>query len=104
MDFQTIDYKLVASNPSKPDLSVPSHMRYYSVMEFFADIKLTFDNCYTFNGADHLVSQCARRLQALLDKSSKNMPPPQAVSYTFIFRVSDYDQMRSGLALSLSRL
>lgn len=82
MDFSTIDRKLTASNPAKklePASSVPEP-RYYSVMEFLADLKLVFDNCFIFNGPDHIVSQSAKRLQIVLDKATKNMPPPQAVS------------------------
>ncbi|KAF9513687.1 hypothetical protein BS47DRAFT_1362247 [Hydnum rufescens UP504] len=84
MDLSTVDKKLAASNPSKPDPGSNPHAatvsRYYSVPELIADLKLTFDNCYAFNGPDHLVSQCARRLQASLDRALKNMPPPQAVA------------------------
>ncbi len=79
MDFSIIDARLAASNPSKPD---PSHnvARYSSVQEFIADMKLVFDNCFLFNGPDHVISQCAKRLQAVFERSLKNMPPPQAVS------------------------
>lgn len=83
MDFSTIERKLAASNPAKKVevQSAVSEPRYYSMLEFMADVKLVFDNCYTFNGMDHVVSQCAKRLQALFEKQAKNMPPPQPVSY-----------------------
>ena len=85
MDFGTIDKKLTASNPAKkPEPATAASAkepRYYSVLEFFADLKLVFDNCYLFNGPDHIVSQCAKKLEAIVERLSKNMPPPQAVRY-----------------------
>ncbi|KAF8338313.1 Bromodomain-containing protein [Cantharellus anzutake] len=82
MDLSTIDTKLNASNPTKPD---PNHNapRYSSIQGFIADMKLVFDNCYLFNGLNHVVSQCAKRLQAVFERSLKNMPPPQAPAPLF---------------------
>lgn len=89
MDFGTIDKKLAASSPAKkPELATvasANEPRYYSVLEFFADLKLVFENCYLFNGPDHMVSQCAKKLEAMVDRLSKNMPPPQAVRRVFFF-------------------
>ncbi|KAF8315176.1 Bromodomain-containing protein, partial [Clavulina sp. PMI_390] len=84
MDFSTIEAKLVASNPAKRiEQSMASQPRYYSILEFNADVQLVFDNCYLFNGPDHIVSQSARRLQATFEKLTKNMPPPQAPAPVF---------------------
>src|SRR5260370_454037 len=79
MDSSMIDVRLAASNPSKPN---PNHSvtQYLSIQEFITDMKLMFDNCYLFNGPDHVILQCARQLQAMFEWSLRNMPPPQVVS------------------------
>ncbi len=78
MDSSMIDVRLTVSDPSKPD---PNHSVawYSSIQEFITD-KLVFDNCYLFNGPDHVISQCARWLQAMFEQSLSNMPPPQVVT------------------------
>lgn len=81
IDFSIIDKKLAASNPAKKLEPVTAASTnepcYYSVLEFFADLKLVFDNCYLFYGHDHTASQCAKRLE--VERTLKNMPPPQTV-------------------------
>lgn len=75
MDFSTIDRKLVASHPFKPDPNenVP---RYYSADEFIADVRLIFQNTATFNGPDHIVTAMGKHLQEVFDKQLKNLPAP----------------------------
>lgn len=76
MDFSTIDRKLVASHPIKPDLS-ENTPRYYNADEFIADVRLIFQNTATFNGPDHVVTAMGKRLQEVFDKQLKNLPPPE---------------------------
>ncbi|KAH7104698.1 Bromodomain-containing protein [Auriculariales sp. MPI-PUGE-AT-0066] len=71
MDLGTVERKVVASNPMKPDLSSP---RYRSAQEFATDVRLIFNNCLLFNGPDHLVTQMGKRVEAIFDKQFKNMP------------------------------
>jgi Bromodomain len=85
MDFSTIDRKLIASHPLKPDLS-ENAPRYYSADEFIADVRLIFQNTATFNGPDHVVTAMGRRLQDVFDKQLKNLPPAD-VCLLGIFRV-----------------
>ncbi|EJD04035.1 Bromodomain-containing protein [Fomitiporia mediterranea MF3/22] len=75
MDFATIDRKLVASNPVKPD-SNPANPRYLTADEFIADVRLMFSNAYTFNGPEHVVTQMGKRVEAIFDKQIKQLPPP----------------------------
>jgi bromodomain-containing factor 1 len=86
MDFSTIDRKLAASHPIKPDLNenVP---RYYSADEFVADVRLIFQNTATFNGPDHVVTTMGKRLQDVFDKQFKTLPPPADVCRLSIFGV-----------------
>ncbi|KIJ45503.1 hypothetical protein M422DRAFT_46574 [Sphaerobolus stellatus SS14] len=74
MDLSTVEKKIQSSNPSKSD---PNHAnpRYRTADEFIQDVKLIFANCTLFNGADHLISQMGRRLEAQFDKSMKHLPP-----------------------------
>ncbi|KAG6902811.1 hypothetical protein C0995_011298 [Termitomyces sp. Mi166 len=73
MDFSTIERKLVASNPNKPDPN-PSNPRYYNTDEFISDVRLIFQNCITFNGPDHGVSLMGKRVEQVFDKQIKQMP------------------------------
>ncbi|KAJ8474044.1 hypothetical protein ONZ51_g7475 [Trametes cubensis] len=52
MDFSTIERKLTALNPAKPDANM-ANPRYNFADEFVADIRLIFSNCLTFNGPEH---------------------------------------------------
>jgi len=76
MDFSTIERKLLASNPVKPDPN-PSNPRYVSADEFVADVRLIFSNCVTFNGPEHVVTQQGKRVEAVFDKQIKQLPPPE---------------------------
>jgi bromodomain-containing factor 1 len=78
MDFSTIERKLLASNPVKPDPN-PSNPRYVSADEFVADVRLIFSNCLTFNGPEHVVTQQGKRVEAVFDKQIKQLPPPEEV-------------------------
>jgi bromodomain-containing factor 1 len=78
MDFSTIERKLLASNPVKPDPN-PTNPRYRSADEFVADVRLIFSNCVTFNGPDHAVTQQGKRVEAVFDKQIKQLPPPEEV-------------------------
>ena len=75
MDFSTIDRKLIASHPSKPDPD-ENTPRYYNADEFIADVRLIFQNTATFNGPDHVVTAMGKRVQDVFDKQLKNLPPP----------------------------
>ncbi|KAI0374378.1 Bromodomain-containing protein [Pilatotrama ljubarskyi] len=76
MDFSTIERKLQASNPQKPDPN-PVNPRYHSADEFVADIRLIFKNCLTFNGPEHPVTLMGKRVEEVFDKQVKQMPPPE---------------------------
>ena len=73
MDLSTIDRKLVASHPIKPDPNEDTP-RYYNTDEFIADVRLIFQNAATFNGPDHVVTAMGKRLQDVFDKQLKNLP------------------------------
>ncbi|KAG1766460.1 hypothetical protein EDD22DRAFT_774151 [Suillus occidentalis] len=75
MDLGTIERKLMASNPAKPETSsnIP---RYYSAEEFVSDVRLVFSNCITFNGPDHVIAQAGKHVEAVFDKQIKQLPPP----------------------------
>lgn len=79
MDFSTIERKLASSNPVKPDPD-PTHARYYNAEEFITDVRRIFQNCLTFNGPDHAITQSGRRVEATFDKQIKQMPATEAVS------------------------
>jgi Bromodomain len=79
MDFSTIDRKLTASNPNKPDPN-PSNPRYTNAEDFVSDVRLIFSNCITFNGPEHAVSVSGKRVEEIFDKQIKNMPAPLEVS------------------------
>lgn len=83
MDFSTIERKLSASNPSKPD---PNYVnpRYVNVDQFVADVRLIFTNCLAFNGPDHPVTAMGKRVEAVFDKQIKQMPPPDEVRCMFL--------------------
>jgi hypothetical protein len=74
MDFSTIERKLVASHPNKPDLNEDTP-RYYNADEFIADVRLIFQNTATFNGPDHAVTAMGKRIQDVFEKQLKNLPP-----------------------------
>ncbi|KAI9512647.1 Bromodomain-containing protein [Russula earlei] len=76
MDFSTIEHKLLASSPVKPDLNA-ANPRYISADEFIADVRLIFSNCVTFNGPEHVVTQQGKRVEAVFDKQIKQLPPPE---------------------------
>jgi bromodomain-containing factor 1 len=78
MDFSTIELKLMASNPLKPDLN-SANPRYLNADEFIADVRLIFSNCVTFNGPEHIVTQQGKRVEAVFDKQIKQLPPPEEV-------------------------
>ncbi|KAH6917622.1 hypothetical protein BKA70DRAFT_1215831 [Coprinopsis sp. MPI-PUGE-AT-0042] len=77
MDFSTVERKLNASNPAKPDPN-PQNPRYMTVDEFAADVRLIFNNCLTFNGPDHVVSQMGKRVEEVFDRQMKGMPTVEA--------------------------
>jgi bromodomain-containing factor 1 len=77
MDLGTVEKKLMASHPAKPDLT---KARYNTVDEFVKDVKLIFQNCITFNGPDHAISQMGKRLESVFEKQIKQVPPNEEVS------------------------
>jgi hypothetical protein len=78
MDFSTVERKLVASNPAKPD---PNHAnpRYATVEQFITDVRRIFANCMTFNGPEHLVTMMGQRVEAVFDKQLKQLPAADEV-------------------------
>ncbi|THV05961.1 Bromodomain-containing protein [Dendrothele bispora CBS 962.96] len=76
MDFSTIERKLTASNPVKPDPN-PQNPRYYTADDFIADVRLIMSNCITFNGPDHVITQMGKRVEEVFDKQIKNLPPAE---------------------------
>lgn len=81
MDFSTVDRKLVASNPSRPDPN-RANPRYLTADDFIADVRLIFTNCALFNGPDHPITAMGKRVEAVFDKQIKQMPPPEEVCIT----------------------
>ncbi|KAF8078375.1 bromodomain-containing protein [Lyophyllum atratum] len=73
MDFSTIERKLASSNPTKPDLN-RQNPRYHNIDEFISDVRLIFQNCLAFNGAEHAVSMMGKRVEQVFDKQIKQMP------------------------------
>lgn len=80
MDFSSIERKLLASNPAKPDPN-PANPRFSSADEFVADVRLIFSNCVTFNGPEHAVTQQGKRVEAVFDKQIKQLPPSEEVRW-----------------------
>ncbi|KII93450.1 hypothetical protein PLICRDRAFT_171203 [Plicaturopsis crispa FD-325 SS-3] len=78
MDLSTVEQRLVASNPSKPDPN--AQHRYYNAEQFIDDIRLIFRNCTTFNGPDHPVVAMGKRLEESFDKALKNLPAPLEIA------------------------
>jgi bromodomain-containing factor 1 len=78
MDFSTIERKLLASSPGKPDPN-PTNPRYSNADEFVADVRLIFSNCVTFNGPEHVVTQQGKCVEAVSDKQIKQLPPSEEV-------------------------
>ncbi|PIL30482.1 hypothetical protein GSI_07181 [Ganoderma sinense ZZ0214-1] len=76
MDFSTIERKLAASNPSKPDPN-PTYARYYRVDQFVQDVRLVFANSVKFNGPEHPVTRMGKQVERVFDKQIKQMPPPE---------------------------
>ncbi|KAH9075819.1 hypothetical protein EDB83DRAFT_2515499 [Lactarius deliciosus] len=76
MDFSTIERKLMAANPVKPDPNL-ANPRYLGADEFIADVRLIFSNCVTFNGPEHIVTQQGKRVEAVFDKQIKQLPAPE---------------------------
>lgn len=89
MDFATIERKLTASNPVKPDPN-PQNPRYHSADAFIADVRLIISNCATFNGPDHVITAMGRRVEEVFDKQVKNMPAIEVnyVELCFFSRVT----------------
>ncbi|THH02472.1 hypothetical protein EW026_g391 [Hermanssonia centrifuga] len=76
MDFSTVERKLQASSPTKPD-SNPVNPRYHHADEFIADVRLIFNNSLTFNGPDHFVTKMSKQLEEVFDKQLKTLPAPE---------------------------
>ncbi|PPQ76174.1 hypothetical protein CVT26_009351 [Gymnopilus dilepis] len=78
MDLSTVERKLIASNPNRPDPN-PHNPRYYNAEEFVSDIRLMVQNAVTFNGPEHVVAAMGKRLEDVFDKSIKHLPPAAEV-------------------------
>lgn len=81
MDLGTVETKLIVSNPRGPPKDKSkmgnwdtSKGRYNSVSEVVQDVRQIWENTRMFNGADHVVSQMATRLEASFEKALATMP------------------------------
>ncbi|KAI6045133.1 Bromodomain-containing protein [Pisolithus marmoratus] len=81
IDLNTIERKLMSSNPAKPDPN-PNNPRYNSADQFIADVRLVFTNCITFNGPDHVISIAGKHVEAVFDKQIKHLPLPAPPTVT----------------------
>ncbi|EHK98445.1 putative Bromodomain-containing factor 1 [Glarea lozoyensis 74030] len=50
--------------------------KYLNMQAFKSDINLLYNNCCTFNGADHGVSKQARELRDSIFEKARRLPPP----------------------------
>ena len=66
MDLGTIDTKL-------------KNKQYTGVSEFVRDFNLVVNNCYTFNGHEHIVSQQASKMEASFNNQMKMLPPANVI-------------------------
>jgi hypothetical protein len=80
MDISTVERKLNASNPAKPDPNL-ANPRYLTAEQFVADVRLMISNAETFNGPDHDVTKMGKRLEAFFDKGIKQLPPPDEARF-----------------------
>ncbi|KAJ7630701.1 hypothetical protein FB45DRAFT_990657 [Roridomyces roridus] len=87
MDLSTVERKLSAANPAKPDPN-PKNPRYSTTDEFIADVRLIVKNCILFNGVDHPISAMARHLEEVFDKQIKNLPSPAEAKPVVVKKVS----------------
>ncbi|KAK5220102.1 transcription initiation at TATA-containing promoter protein [Exophiala xenobiotica] len=62
MDLGTIDSRLKQN-------------RYTSVAAFISDFSLIVNNCVTFNGPEHGITQQARKMESSFKSQMKNLPP-----------------------------
>ncbi|KAJ3403020.1 hypothetical protein HDV05_008117, partial [Chytridiales sp. JEL 0842] len=67
MDFGTIEQKLCAGE-------------YHTPEDFVADVRLVFDNCYTYNPPEHAISELCRGLEAFF-RNVLNRVLPGVVNY-----------------------
>ncbi len=86
MDLGTIEQKLFSSKSNAPE---PNVDKYYHVDQFIKDVRLVFENCYTFNGPDHAISAMAKRLEAVFNKQIKQIPPNEVRAGLFSWQMSD---------------
>ena len=75
MDLSTVEKKLGGVK-----LEAGQYPRYANVEEFVADVRQIVQNCVTFNGAEHPVTQMVKRVEEAFDKQMKNMPSADDVS------------------------
>jgi len=69
MDLGTIDNKLKSQ-------------AYTSIKEFVDDLNLIVSNAVSFNGADHVVAQTAKKMQASFNNQMSNLPPATTAEAT----------------------
>lgn len=93
-DLGTIDIRLAltaaaAKGGSKPTEKTKQASKwnldpvkdvYADVEEFERDVRLVFNNCITFNGPDHILSQHAKTLEGVFDKQIKTLPSAAPVT------------------------
>ncbi|KAG8925183.1 hypothetical protein FRC02_009873 [Tulasnella sp. 418] len=80
MDLATIERKLFSTTPTQlggPDNAL-SKDGYSTVDEWIADVRLIFQNCYTFNGPDHPISQFGKKVEEAFEKQLKRLPSADA--------------------------
>ena len=70
-----MDYFYIVSKPM--DLGTIkkklSHNCYANASQFVEDMRLVWNNCYKYNGEQHIVSKCAKELQNSFEECLSTM-------------------------------
>jgi hypothetical protein len=85
MDLGTVEKKLTTQGA------------YGLIQEFIDDVRLVFNNCYTFNGPTNPVSEMGKRLEANFDKQIKGMPPVPQVNLVLVWFPGSCPSLHRGL-------
>ena len=99
MDLGTVEQKLLVSDPrgppkdkSKMEKWDESMGNYSNVSEVVEDVRQIWENTRKFNGADHLVSQQATRLETSFEKALNSLPAEVSFSICMLeVRADDLD-------------
>lgn len=49
-------------------------LQYESLTAFVADVRLTLENCYRYNGPGHSISKMAQRIEQVLEQKLALLP------------------------------